>query len=74
MQKTLKFITLIFHRYSYLFFSDDKCKQYFIFLRDIIIKISQSEFIGPRFLATYFGKTKYEYKYLQYINYFYIII
>lgn len=55
IQKTLKFFTLIYHYHYNLFFSNDTHKKYFMFLRDILIKISQSEFIGPRLLATLFG-------------------
>lgn len=53
--KTLEFLTSIFQHHSDLFFSNDVNKKYFIFLRDVLIKISQCDFIGPRFLATSFG-------------------
>lgn len=55
---------MIFHYHSNLFFSNDLNKNYFIFLRDILIKISKCDFIGPRLLATNFGK------YIELSNYF----
>ncbi|XP_060849678.1 uncharacterized protein LOC132928802 [Rhopalosiphum padi] len=55
VQKSLELFTAIFHYHSNLFFENDANKSYFIFLRDILTKISQSDFIGPRLLATSFG-------------------
>lgn len=56
IKKTLEFFCAIFHRHSNLFFSGNSEKNYFKFLRDVIVKISQSDFVGPRLLATSFGK------------------
>ncbi|XP_050058674.1 uncharacterized protein LOC114121425 isoform X5 [Aphis gossypii] len=55
VQKSLELFTAIFHYHNNLFFENDANKSYFIFLRDILTKISQSDFIGPRLLATSFG-------------------
>ncbi|XP_025416482.1 uncharacterized protein LOC112687776, partial [Sipha flava] len=52
VQKTLQFVYSIFHCHSNLFFSNETHKSYFIFLTDILIKLSQCDFIGPRLLAT----------------------
>lgn len=60
----LTFFSLIFHHHSNLFFSNHSSKNYFIFLRDILITISKSDFIGPRLLATNFGN------YIELNNYF----
>lgn len=60
----LKFFSLIFQHHSNLFFSNNSNKRYFIFLRDILIKISKSDLIGPRLLATNFGN------YIELNNYF----
>lgn len=56
VQKTLQLIYSIFHYHSNLFFLDDTQKSYFIFLTDILIKLSQTDFVGPRLLATQIGK------------------
>lgn len=64
VQKSLELFTAIFHYHSNLFFENDANKSYFIFLRDILTKISQSDFIGPRLLATSFGKSKYINEYI----------
>ncbi|XP_050434263.1 uncharacterized protein LOC126841710 isoform X1 [Adelges cooleyi] len=53
--KTLQFLNSIFSQHSSLFLSSTECKNYFIFLRDIFVRMSQSMFPGPRLLATYFG-------------------
>lgn len=58
IQKTVEFFTSVFRHHSNLFFSSKISKSYFIFLRDILIKISQSNFIGPRLLSTIYGKLK----------------
>ncbi|KAF0764329.1 Uncharacterized protein FWK35_00018485 [Aphis craccivora] len=55
VQKSLELFTAIFHCHSYLFFENNANQSYFIFLRDILTKISQCDFIGPRLLATSFG-------------------
>uniref|UniRef100_A0A2S2Q4J1 SCD domain-containing protein n=1 Tax=Sipha flava TaxID=143950 RepID=A0A2S2Q4J1_9HEMI len=55
VQKTLQFVYSIFHCHSNLFFSNETHKSYFIFLTDILIKLSQCDFIGPRLLATELG-------------------
>jgi len=74
VQKSLELFTAIFHYHSNLFFENDANKSYFIFLRDILTKISQSDFIGPRLLATSFGKSKYninEYFLFKYFFFFF---
>jgi len=58
VQKSLDLFTAIFRHHNNLFFENDANKSYFIFLRDILIKISQSDFVGPRLLATSFGNAK----------------
>lgn len=55
--KTLELVSSIFRHHSNLFFDNNINKSYYNFLKDIIIKISHSDFIGPRFLATSFGKS-----------------
>ncbi|XP_025207484.1 uncharacterized protein LOC112603211 [Melanaphis sacchari] len=55
VQKSLELFTEIFHFHSNLFLENDTNKSYFIFLRDILTRISQSNFVGPRLLATSFG-------------------
>lgn len=61
IQKSLELFTAIFHHHSNLFFENNTKKNNFIFLRDILTRISQCDFVGPRLLATSFGKAKYLY-------------
>lgn len=60
VHKSFELVTSIFHHHCDSFFSNDVNKKYFIFLRDIITKISQCDFNGPRFLATNFGRFCYK--------------
>eukprot|EP00102_Acyrthosiphon_pisum_P018644 XP_016655854.1 PREDICTED: uncharacterized protein LOC107882255 [Acyrthosiphon pisum] len=55
IHKSLELFTAIFHHHSNLFLDKDANKSYFKFLRDILTRISQSDFVGPRLLATSFG-------------------
>lgn len=55
IHKSLELFTAIFQYHSYLFLENHANKNYFTFLRDILIRISQSDFVGPRLLATSFG-------------------
>lgn len=56
IHKSLELFTAVFHHHSNLFLEKDVNKSYFTFLRDILTRISQSDFVGPRLLATSFGK------------------
>jgi len=74
VQKSLELFTAIFHCHSNLFFEDNANKSYFIFLRDILTKISQSDFIGPRLLATSFGKSEYNINKYFLFKYFFFLL